>query len=81
MSGEKHSSPRGDPGLPLCGGCPKKKNARYLVRPLGLKTVFLRTPIILGTKRAQKRALEKKSFTVKNSLELISGPPVWPKSQ
>ena len=46
MSAEKLSSPRGDPGLLLCGRWrrPKKKKARYLVRPLGLKTVFMQTP-------------------------------------
>ena len=38
MSGEKLSSPRGDPGLLLCGpwGRPNKKKARYLLRPYGL---------------------------------------------
>ena len=46
MSAEKLSSPRGDPDLLLCGpwGRPKKKKVRYLVRPLGLQSLYADKP-------------------------------------
>ena len=60
MSAEKLSSPRGDPDLLLCGpwGRPKKKKVRYLLRPLGLKPVFMQTPR-LSPDRGEPKGREK----------------------
>ena len=41
MSAEKLTSSKGDPSLLLCGHCrPKKKKARYLLRPYVLSTIL-----------------------------------------
>ena len=63
MSAEKQSSPRGDLELLLCGpwGRPKKKKLKYLVRPLGLNSVFMQTPRLSPDRGEQKGAKKERS--------------------